>query len=57
MALQNISIRNLRGQGDGVVDGGVATGTRNLRGQGDAVAVGGRQQVGVRNSGGTQRPL
>ena len=57
MALQNISIRNLRGQGDGVVEGGVVTSTRNLRGQGDGVAVGGRQQVGVRNSGGNSRPL
>lgn len=54
MALQNISIRNLRGQGDGVVDGGVDTGTRN---NGGAVSQGERQQVGIRNSGGSQRPL
>lgn len=51
MALQNISIRNLRGQGDGVVDGGVDTGTRNSGGN---VSKGGRQQVGFRNQGGTQ---
>ncbi len=55
--LPNISIRNLRGQGDSITTGGIVISTRNLRGQGDSVDVGGREQVGSRNSGGSVRPM
>ncbi len=53
MARPNISIRNLRGQGDTIDSGGIEIGRRNN----GAVVPGNRQPVGTRNSGGSVRAV